>query len=204
VFVSHSRLDKSGTDFLRVVFDSEGSGFRPLFYSYLARNPPHAPHLLAQISSSPSLIVLLSPDIGNSTYTRSWVGFEVGIAAQCHIPIIVIEPEGRPPVELPIPGANIYLRRPKTLDKIYPGDLWDGLARTGGAAPVSEGIVRKGPFSDHIGKLHAQYNAGVGPKGPSFVKACSDERCHAQFLAWPLLRPREFFPCPVCRTRQLA
>jgi hypothetical protein len=201
VFVSHSQRDDSGTSFLRAVFDSEGSLYRPLYYSFLPRKPPHAPNLLSQISASPSLIVLLSPDVGNSAYTRSWVGFEVGVAAKCHIPIIVIESEESPGVEIPIPGANIYLRRPEVLTKIHPEDLWDGLARTGGASSIVDGVVRGGPFSEHLAKLHTEHNTGVGPRGPSFRRACSNEDCHSQFLVWPIPYKGRF-PCPVCRAPQ--
>jgi len=180
VFVSHSREDESGIEFLRSLFGSVGHEAR--FYSWDSPRPPHADSIWKNIRESQSLFVLLSHRL-ESAHTLAWVAWEVGVATGLGKPVWVLEhliaanlvdSLARTPVNVPIPGATGYLERPARLSTLRTEPYYS-LVKDGG--------------------LHIP----VGPDGNMIPNVtCPNPKCQALFRAYfvgPLL------VCPVCRQR---
>lgn len=197
VFVSHSKDDLEGQHFIQSVFDLEESRFRPVFYTIIGVKPPHAQSLRDHIRSSKALFVLLSKEM-ETPWTRSWVGFEVGIAMQQGIPIVGVEPEHLIPVRVPVPGVTHYTirpRRPIGLTKTF----WSAVARTACIEPQrppkqpSEGFW--GPLFDFMEFITENEFAVEGLFQRS---TCRHDDCKGEFFTPKEVHDSKFY-CPVCR-----
>lgn len=221
VFVSHSQHDEEGQLFLLHVFSLPESQFRPHFYS-IKPVKPHAKSIRDWIRRSEALFFLLSEkmvDPKNSDYTRAWVGYEVGIASERGLPVVVIEPRGRT-VNLPVPGATHYLRRPLAAQESL-GKEWIEVASTACSfsGPIEQGPPIKGltiprrkgdpapgevvgyvrldtlDIIDNLPFMRLTEGDGLFHR-----IVCPDARCRATFLVpdsiygWD-----ESYPCPTCR-----
>lgn len=199
LFVSHSKHDADGQSFLLHVFNRDDSRWRPIFYAVEGPKAPHAGSILQHLCAAGALAVLLSPELERSKHTRSWVGFEVGIAAQRGLPILVVE---RPDedTDFPVPGVTHYARRLKvatSLDKTS----WAAIARTD-FAPVEpeewdasgEGFLTKAAaFFYNLG-LKTQ---SVEGKFSSFT--CNHRECRANYFVEEGILGGKF-RCPSCRS----
>jgi hypothetical protein len=209
--------------FLSEVFDLPESGFRPHFYS-LQPSPPHARAIRDWIRRSEALFFLLSDDMldpAHSNYTRAWVGFEVGVASERGISVVVIEPSDHP-VNLPVPGATHYLRRPPVTEEDMNTE-WKAVASSGCSlyADILQGEDipgltprRKwwGPKpSEFVGRM--KFDSLRDLDLPPLVEAiesmgtflrvvCGDPKCRATFLVARSGCRTRGFPCPTCRQRE--
>ena len=118
VFVSHSKYDKELVSFFTKITARIGV---PTFIMELEdiRNQEQGNRIADIIRSNSNiyenvqlLVVLLGPNLENpptSTpqYTYSWVNFEVGVAAGCKKPVLVLE-EANTPVNFPVPYVTDY------------------------------------------------------------------------------------------------
>jgi hypothetical protein len=197
VFVSHSKDDLEGQHFIQSVFDLEESRFRPTFYTIIGVKPPHAQSLRDHIRGSKALFVLLSKKMEGS-WTRSWVGFEVGIAMQQGIPIIAVELENSTPVGVPVPGVTHYATRSER-PRALAGTFWSAVARTACIEPPKvprqprEGFW--GPVFDFMEFISENEFAVEG----RFQKStCKHDDCKAEFFTPKDLHDSKFY-CPVCR-----
>lgn len=196
VFVSHSSRDREGRLFVHDLFD--GSRFRPDFYPVRNDGPPHARPIAGRIASSASLFLLLSKDLASRTHTRAWVGFEVGIATAHDIPVVVVEPDGQQ-IDLPIPGATHYIRRPKEL-RMPLSPEWVKLLTTGGMLKESEPTSRETTLGGRI--LEALSNAAASGYDVThlFKKAvCEAPNCRSPFWVPDSIFGSQRVPCPTCR-----
>jgi hypothetical protein len=199
VFVSHYRKDMEGQLFLSHVFNQEGSRFVPRFYSEEKPQPPHAAAIIKRIEQSSVLVVLLSPELAEKPHTRSWVGFEVGVAAHRGIPVFVIEPAASAPIDFPVPGTTHYALRPATAQSIS-GTFWSSIARTS--------FEPKGPeYSDSPGVSWGTKNLaglygltpGTTSVGGTFSEVrCQNDPCKASYFVEYGMTSKPFY-CPVCR-----
>jgi hypothetical protein len=199
VFVSHNKRDMEGQLFLSHVFTIDGSRFIPKFYAVDKPQPPHAGPIIKRIQQSSMLIVLLSPELAERPHSRSWVAFEVGVAAHRGIPVFVIEPEAHAPIDFPVPGTTHYALRPARAESIG-GTFWASVARTS--------FEPKGPeYSDTSGEswglknLAGLYNLSLGTTsvGGTFSEVrCQNDNCKASYFVEYGMTSKPFF-CPVCR-----
>jgi hypothetical protein len=197
IFVSHSRDDVEGRLFVHDLFLK--SGFAPDFYPLENKGPPHAEPIRDRIREATSVFVLLSPPMAERRHTRAWVGYEVGIAAERGLPVVVIEPEGGH-VNLPVPGATHYLRRPQSaLGGLSPA--WRHIAKTGGLLVDREWSADAETLGEKV--LEFLYNAATADKDTSglFTRAiCEFKDCRSRFYVPDSLFGSDRVPCPSCRT----
>ena len=80
--------------------------------------PPHAKTLLEAIKGSSALFVLLSKPM-EKEFTRSWVGYEVGLAAALNKNVWVFEPisSSNDFIDVLVPYLTGYIQYPEKLDK---------------------------------------------------------------------------------------
>lgn len=199
VFVAHSQRDAEGQHFLYRVFNQSTSRFRPYFYSADNPTPPHAEKVRESIRKAKALIVLLSQPMLDRQHTRAWVGYEVGIASELQLPVIVVDPETAP-VELPVPGATIYTQRPAgttgTLDPI-----WKVLAETAGHLQPHADTEKVGEFWPDL--LAALHDFGMAQRDSTELfhwVTCDFTSCQSRFFVPFALYEANRHPCPSCRT----
>lgn len=178
VFMSHSRLDTNGMNFFNRAFSSTPN--RCFWYSFEIPEPPHANTLTNQIKQSSSVFVVLSEPMAERPQTRSWVGFEAGVAASLKKSVIVFERYDEF-INIPVPGATAYIQRPPTLkdaslEASYPYlDVCDN----GGTSL----------------KFHRQ---SLGSMFTHKLVECKNKDCRAKY-ALVLWHGQETWHCPVCR-----
>lgn len=199
IFVSHSKDDLEGQNFLHAVFSLEDSRFRPFFYAVAGPKAPRARTLRDHIRESKALFVLLSEKM-NNPHTISWLGFEIGLATQQGLPIVVIEPDYRAPIPIPVPSTTHYTLRPK-LPRSLSGTIWAAIGRT---ACIEPAALPKTPREGFWGGL-ADFLEFVAEKTFAvegrFQRAqCRHEDCRAEFFV-PTLMIQEKYFCPVCRRK---
>jgi len=196
IFVSHSRVDAEGRLFVHDLF--LGSAFQPDFYPLENAGPPHAIPIRDRIVASASLFLVLSTPMVEKDHTRAWVGYEVGIAADRGLPVVVIEAEGSP-VNLHVPGATHYIRRPKSvLDGLSPA--WKHLVKTAGHLVESEWVAEAETFGGKL--LEFLYNAATIDMDTSGLfkrVTCDHADCGARFYVPDELYGGSRLPCPSCR-----
>lgn len=171
VFISHSKEDDQGRVFFDKLFGSvEHEGY---WYSWEGPTPPHAKTIIEAIKGSASVFVILSKPMENP-YTRSWVGYEVGVAAALGKNIWVFEPVEEN-VSVPVPYVTGYIQYPTTLDE-------------------------KRVFPYHTLVKSAGVTIPEDPKPetePRFIRTfCSYEDCKSPYYLFVLGND---FECPVCR-----
>lgn len=199
VFISHSRHDDQGRLFVSDLF--RGSGFEPDFYPLENKGPPHAEQIRNRIRLSTSIFVVLSDLMlgENRKHTRAWVGYEVGIATERNMPVVVVEPEGVK-IDLPVPGATHYIRRPRNaLDGL--SAAWKHLAKTAGLLVESESSWDAETPGEKI--LEFLYNVATADFDTSglFKRAkCEYTDCLSRFYVPDGLFGSARIPCPSCRT----
>ena len=202
VFVSHSNDDKEGQLFLNMVFSLPSSNFKPYFYAAMGRKTPHAESLRTHIRESAALFLLLSRNMLRPR-TLQWVGYEVGIAAERGLPIVVIEPKDDAPIQIPVPGTTHYALRPRQaedLDRTF----WTAVARTACIDPPFESkSVGTGIFSMISDALTAISEKTFSVEGRFQLSNCNNSHCESAFFTPKAMHDEEFF-CPVCRTPTLS
>jgi len=193
VFVSHSRFDDEGRLFIHDLF--RGSKFHPDFYPLENPGPPHALPIRDRVARAASLFLVLSPPMVEKPHTRAWVGYEVGIAADRGIPVVVIEPEGTV-VDLHVPGATHYIRRPHgVLDGLSPA--WKHIAASAGDLVDSEPASGADAVGEKI--LEFLYNVANADKDSSglFTRVrCDHADCRTPFYVPDGLYGAARIPCP--------
>lgn len=144
------------------------------------------------------MFVVLSPPMVEQPHTRAWVGYEVGVAADLDLPVVVIEPEGTT-VPLHLPGATHYIRRPKSvLDGLSPA--WKHLAKTAGRLVDREWVAEAETLGEKIWEF--LYNAATADMDTSglFKRAvCDHPDCKSRFYVPDDLYGGTRIPCPICR-----
>ncbi len=174
VFMSHSKDDQNGRDFFDKLFSS--TEHRAFWYSWEGPKPPHAKSIRDAIEGSASVFVILSKPM-EKPYTRSWVGYEVGIASGLNKNVWVFEPAWIKPdfVDVPVPFLTGYIQYPQKIDKktIFP---YISLVESAGTA------IPKDP----------------DPKSLPLFKlvTCPNKDCRAQYYRFVF---GGNYKCPVCR-----
>lgn len=199
VFISHSQEDKEGQLFIHHLLAREGAEFRPVFYSADKPRAPHADPIRLAIREARAVWVLLSPPMVERSHTRAWVGYEVGIACERGIPVVVIEP-ATTPVDLPVPGATVYLQRPALIGDAT-GQEWVELIRTGGKLePYKWEEPETEKWGDKILTFLGNAALSSGDSTGAFYNVrCDFEGCRAGFFASASLHRSKRHPCPSCR-----
>lgn len=198
IFISHSSEDIEGKLFVYDLLN--GSRFSPDFYPLDNPGPPHANRIAERVASSVSLFVMLSDPMAKRSHTRAWVGFEVGVAAMNNIPVVVIESEGVI-VDLPVPGATHYIRRPGKLPKPIPPE-WVKLLTTGGMLKEIELTNEATTLGGKLLEGLANIAASGYDVTRLFKKAvCEAANCRAAFWVPDSLFGAKRVPCPTCRYR---
>jgi hypothetical protein len=199
IFVCHSRRDDEGRLFLHDLLSLAHSQFRPDFYSLDHPVAPHAEPVRDRIRRASALFVLLSAHMLKIPHTRSWVGYEVGIAAELNLPVVVFEPKDSH-VDLPVPGATHYLQRPASAAGLL-GGAWKVVVETACHLEPTERMEFTEKWSDNI--LAFLYNASTGDldsTGAFHRATCRYTDCRSRFYVPEELYQSESFPCPCCRT----
>ena len=170
VFISHSKDDEEGREFFNNIFSSiNHKGF---WYSWEGPEPPHALTLLNEIKKSQSLFVVLSYSM-EQPQTRSWVGYEVGIAVALKKNVWVFEPENGY-INVPVPYVTGYVQFPQQIEnlKIFP--YYHILNSAGKEIPQT-----------------------IDPSTNNLIMTtCTYSDCKAEYYTYIL---RSSFLCPVCR-----
>ncbi len=176
IFISHSREDDEGRRFFdKILASVEHQGY---WYSWEGPTPPHAQTLIEAIKASESMFVLLSKPMENPQ-TRSWVGYEVGVAAALKKKVWVFEPE-EIKIDVPVPFVTGYIQYPKTLKQknIFP---YHTIIRDAGAN------IPEDPSPNET---------------PLFLSTfCAYEDCRSPFFRYV---SQDSFRCPSCRRELLA
>jgi hypothetical protein len=177
VFISHSGDDRNGWDFFQGLFGSVSHS--AFWYAWSGPTPPHSGALFRAISQSASLFVVLSEGM-EKPQTRSWVGYEVGVARALNRPVWVFERASTRPVEVPVPFLTGYIQRPDELATLRTFPYFDLVSAAGTNRP------------DYY----------TNPEGPNlFTVTCPHDDCKAGYGAF-LLEDQNIAPqfsCPVCR-----
>ncbi len=133
-----------------------------------------------------------------SPFTRAWVGYEVGIASQLNLPVVVIEPEANS-VSLPVPGATVYLQRPDSANEAV-GGAWSTLVNTGGDLKPYAWEEGDGTFWGGVLTFLANASHSSGDSSGNFYSVeCESGTCKARFFAPNDLHRNKRHPCPSCR-----
>lgn len=177
--MSHSKDDKKGCSFFDKLFSSYQH--EAYWYSWEGPKPPHAKTLLEAIKGSSALFVLLSKPM-EKEFTRSWVGYEVGLAAALNKNVWVFEPisSSNDFIDVPVPYLTGYIQYPEKLDKkkIFP---YADIVSTAGA------VIPKDPDLTTL---------------PHFLSNfCPYENCKAPFYRYV---HHKNWRCPVCRRELIA
>ena len=176
VFISHSKDDKKGRIFFDKLFSS--SQHQAYWYSWEGPTPPHAKTLLEALKASSALFVILSKKM-EKKHTRSWVGYEVGLAAALQKNVWVFEPINSS-VNVPVPYITGYIQYPEKLDS----------KNTFPYANIVESAGMEIPTDPDSSTL------------PQFVSNfCPYEDCKAPFYRYVYKMELE---CPVCKRRIVA
>ena len=199
VFVSHSRDDKEGQLFIHHLLAREGAEVRPIFYSADKPKSPHADPIRSAIREATAVWVLLSPQMIERSHTRAWVWYEVGIACERGIPVVVIEP-ATTCVDLPAPGSTVYLQRPSLIGDAT-GREWAELIRNAGKL---EPYTWEKPETQKWGDMILTFlgdaaKASKDSTGAFYNVRCDFEGCRAGFFASASLHTSKGHPCPSCR-----
>jgi hypothetical protein len=198
LFVSHAADDNEGRLFLHDVFSRDDSGWRPVFYSVEGPKAPHAKSILDHLEAAGGLIVLLSAALAARSWTRSWVGFEVGVAAKRGLPILVVEPpQGN--VGFPVPGVTHYARRLSKATAVGT-TFWAKVARTDFLPVADEPWDAQGEsFGTRALAFFYNLNLKTHSVEGSFTQFhCSHSGCLASYFVEDSLLYSPI-QCPSCR-----
>lgn len=178
IFLSHSKDDTNINFFHKVV-----SGIRTELIAVELEDikVPPGKYIQDRINKSDALFISLSKPLERLSYTRNWVSYEIGLAANRSKPsfrrtnqrrgidIFVFEPFGSK-IDFPIPYFDFYL-------KYKNDDYWIKYIRT----LLTEGIV----------ETH----------GTSYSVECSNDLCKIIFAVDEHIMDLEDIYCPACRKK---
>ena len=205
VFISHSRKDRelinNVATMLRNVNDE------PVLMEYMPRTIRDRPNwaMIRKVVSDSDYLMLFKTDNAITTdYTKSWIIYEVGLAAAYGKRLFVFERKG-PPIRFPIPYLTDYM--------IFdPGKVRDFLAiqaivtdskKTGKAGAYGELYRDMHVLAPQMKAMEQIINAFSGNMFAPGTKLDGDfgitcMRCKTRFRYYS----REKFPfnCPVCLT----
>jgi len=175
VFMSHSRTDKIGQNLFNKLFGT--CDHEAYWYSFEGPTPPHAKTLLEAIKGSASVFVILSRPM-TEPHTRSWVGYEVGIAASLGKNVWVFEQKDTEYVQVPVPYLTGYIQYPKEIEQkdTYP---FADIVKTAGLKIPGLKVNVKSPI------FHSTF--------------CQYEDCQAPYYVWVYDTK---YLCPVCRRKR--
>jgi hypothetical protein len=183
VFVSHSKDDSEGRAFFDKLFASVPHGL--YWYSWEGPKPPHAETLRIAVANSASVFVVLSEEM-DKPQTRSWVGYEVGLASALRKNVWVFERVDSSPVGVPVPYVTGYVHRfgELPLKDVFP---FNQIAETAGGTVPGVGSSRPRGVP-----------GGTEPGTSATVRVtiCPYPDCLARYAAY--LYNSETY-CPVCR-----
>lgn len=178
VFVSHSKYDVEMVNFFTNITSREG--IKNYFMEWEDLKNEYPAKRISDIIKSNwteninMVIVLLGPNLANPPnrhYTQNWVTFEVGVAAGCNKPILVLE-EINNITDFPIPYVTDY----------YQYEL-----------NSNEDRKNIGQVINNIFKIKTN-NVSIPNNIP---KTCAYDDCNARFNLW--MRYSDNISCPVCR-----
>ena len=176
IFISHSKDDDEGRKFFdKFLASVEHQGY---WYSWEGPTPPHAQTLIEAIKASESMFVILSRPMENPQ-TRSWVGYEVGVAAALKKKVWVFESEGSM-IDVPVPFVTGYIQYPKVIPKKKTFPYLQIIEAAGGNIPKEPDPTQIPRFVSHF---------------------CAYPECSSPYYRYVL---HETFSCPTCRKSQLA
>ncbi|VVB89651.1 Uncharacterised protein [uncultured archaeon] len=170
VFMSHSKDDEAGRTFFAKFFDS--SDHKAYWYSWEGPKPPHAKTILDALKASDSLFVVLSKPM-EKTHTRTWVSYEVGLAAALKLNVWVFEPKDEK-IDVPIPYVTGYIQYPKKVNTKKTFPFFPIVESAGTTIPTDQPEIM-----------------------PKFkITHCGKETCKATFYRFVYGKK---YKCPVCR-----
>jgi hypothetical protein len=168
IFVSHSRRDQEGKQFLNQLFGA--SDHKLYWYEWEGQKAPHAPTIRAAIQESAAAVVMSSVELGDHPRV-AWTGFEVGLAMAAGKNVWVIEnPDW--PMRAPVPHVTGYIHRPKRLVRkdTFP---FNSLASSAGAEiPTSNAMAWPGGVVCPVDKCRANYHVYLDAKDSFYCPVC--------------------------------
>lgn len=113
VFISHSKEDPN-SEFFHKIFS--GTNIKSVWLEFEDITPPPASFIRDRINESDAVFVLRSEQLASIHWTRNWVSFEVGLAANLRkhifaplgIDIYVFDPADQK-IDFPVPYFNYYM-----------------------------------------------------------------------------------------------
>ncbi len=173
IFVSHSRKDQEGKDFINSLTGTGPGNVKAFYYSFEGETPPHSTRLKEEMVKSMS-VFLLKSSIENS-WTASWINYEVGLAHGIGKNIWVFENPRNNNASFPIPYVTAYIQRPERLERrdVFPYNKIIDVAGMSNPKDISENGQELTEFT------------------------CTNEECKAKYFIW-LIDVNKKFRCPVC------
>lgn len=178
VFVSHSKYDVEMINFFTNITSKEG--IKNYFMEWEDLNKKYPAIRISDIIKSDwiedinMVVVLLGPNLANPPnmhYTQNWVTFEVGVAAGCNKPVLVLE-EINHITDFPIPYVTDYCQY---------------------QLGNNEDRKNIGKIMNNIHEIRTN-SVKVADDVPV---TCGYDDCNAKFNLW--MRHSNNINCPVCR-----
>lgn len=200
IFISHSRSDAELVDAIRKVLENvDHTAIIEEFIANEDKNQPPFEEIRNRVEICDIVFLFLTDNVVSKEHTKSWVMFEVGLAAKDRKKLYVFERSGVP-IEYPIPYLTDYMifdkdntsdildiqTLAKKTGKIHPGILGAGGGALAGLVAGPIGILIGALAGGAIGATFAQQ---------SFKTKC--ENCGIEFNYHSLKYSR--IKCPACR-----
>ncbi len=197
VFISHSSQDVQLVSNVAAMLKNIGD--EPLIMEYAPKGdetaPPYA-RIREYMRAADHVMLFKTDNAIRTGYTRNWINFEVGLAAELNKRLFVLEGKG-PPIEFPIPYLTDYMvlepdkvadiLRLQTVAKKVSGEDSEG-----GADASAFGLLLLfvPPLAILLALVAAIYGAIYGPINIQCDRCNSNYRYYAGVI--------EPFQCPVC------
>ncbi len=174
IFVSHSRNDHEGKDFINSLTGTGPGNVKAFYYSFEGETPPHSTRLKEEMVKSMSVFLLKSNSI-NNMWTASWINYEIGLAHGLGKNIWVLENPSNNNASFPIPYVTAYIQRPERLER---RDVF--------------------PYRNIIDVAGMSSPKDISENGKELTEfTCTNEKCKAKYFIW-LIDDNKKFKCPVC------
>ncbi len=199
VFISHSRQDVELVSNVAAMLKNIGD--EPLIMEYAPKGDetvPDSARIREYMRAADHVMLFKTDNAIRTDYTRNWIIFEVGLAAELNKRLFVLEGKG-PPIEFPIPYLTDYMvfepdrvadiLRLQTVAKKVSGEDSEGRADS---STLGFGLLLLfvPPLAIVLALVAAIYGAIYGPINIRCDRCNSNYRYYAGVI--------EPFQCPVC------
>lgn len=192
IFISHSQKDDGLLRQLDSVFGN--SGVSQYKASFEKQQPPVSEALRMEIEESSALFVLLGPNACSLQHTKVWIGWEVGVASECRIPIWVLE-DVNTQIEMAVPSFSNYILWDSS-DRSQQRNLRDILESEYSNRDAVEDQTIRGYKTNYNRSRNVQIaDDSELILSPTYM-SCPYDSCGEHFRIW--FEGPEEFNCPAC------